>query len=52
MIAELKDVSNDLGKKKAKIDCVIQALLMEENADDVEGEQEEKEDDDEGSADA
>ncbi|MCI75027.1 hypothetical protein A2U01_0096293, partial [Trifolium medium] len=51
-IAELEDVSNDLGEKKAKIDCVIQALMMEENADGDEGEQEEKEDDEAGSADA
>ncbi|MCI68378.1 hypothetical protein A2U01_0089639, partial [Trifolium medium] len=33
MIAELEDVSNDLGEKKAKIDRIIQALMMEENAD-------------------
>ncbi|MCI07877.1 hypothetical protein A2U01_0028946, partial [Trifolium medium] len=30
MIAELEDVSIDLGEKKAKIDRVIQALMMEE----------------------
>ncbi|MCI91631.1 hypothetical protein A2U01_0112925 [Trifolium medium] len=41
MIAELQDVSNDLGEKKSKVDPVIQALILEENA---EGEQEEKED--------
>ncbi|MCI63164.1 hypothetical protein A2U01_0084421, partial [Trifolium medium] len=44
MIAELEYVSNDLGEKKAKIDRVIQALMLEENADAAEGEQEEKED--------
>ncbi|MCI22338.1 hypothetical protein A2U01_0043514, partial [Trifolium medium] len=29
MIAELEDVSNDLGEKKAKIDRVIQALMLD-----------------------
>ncbi|MCI87080.1 hypothetical protein A2U01_0108361, partial [Trifolium medium] len=48
MIAELEDVSNELGQKKAKIDRVIQALLLEENAVVAEGEQEEKEDDEAG----
>ncbi|MCI95867.1 hypothetical protein A2U01_0117166, partial [Trifolium medium] len=37
MIAELEEVSNDLGEKKDKVDRVIQALLMEENADVAEG---------------
>ncbi|MCI73626.1 hypothetical protein A2U01_0094890, partial [Trifolium medium] len=52
MIAELEDVSNDLGEKKTKIDRVIKALMREENADVAEGEQEENEDDEAGSADA
>ncbi|MCI94403.1 hypothetical protein A2U01_0115701, partial [Trifolium medium] len=47
----LEDVNNDLGEKKAKIDRVIQDLMMEENADAAEGEQEEKEDGEAGSAD-
>ncbi|MCI97205.1 hypothetical protein A2U01_0118506, partial [Trifolium medium] len=50
--AELQDVSNDLGEKKSKVDRVIQALTMEESADVAEGEQEENEDDETGSADA
>ncbi|MCI85868.1 hypothetical protein A2U01_0107147, partial [Trifolium medium] len=33
MIAELEDVSNDLGEKKAKVDRVIQALRLEEDVD-------------------
>ncbi|MCI43523.1 hypothetical protein A2U01_0064760, partial [Trifolium medium] len=37
MIAELEDVSADMGEKNAKIDRVIQALMMEENADVAEG---------------
>ncbi|MCI87536.1 hypothetical protein A2U01_0108820, partial [Trifolium medium] len=52
MIAELEDVSMDLGEKKAKIDRVIQTLMMEENYNVAQGEQEEKEDDEAGSADA
>ncbi|MCI31271.1 hypothetical protein A2U01_0052483 [Trifolium medium] len=52
MIAELKDVSNDLGEKKFKIDHVIQALELKENDEGVVGEQEEKEDEDAGSSDA
>ncbi|MCI58365.1 hypothetical protein A2U01_0079620, partial [Trifolium medium] len=52
MIAELQDVSNDLGEKKSKVDRVIQALMLEENAEADMGEQEEKDDDDAGSADA
>ncbi|MCI58239.1 hypothetical protein A2U01_0079493, partial [Trifolium medium] len=37
MIAELKDVSNDLGEKKSKIDRVIQVLELEENDEGVVG---------------
>ncbi|MCI37871.1 hypothetical protein A2U01_0059098 [Trifolium medium] len=52
MIAELQDVSSDLGEKKSKIDRVIQDLMLEEGADVAESEQEEKEDGDAGRADA
>ncbi|MCI65149.1 hypothetical protein A2U01_0086407 [Trifolium medium] len=52
MIAELQDVSNDLGENKSKVDRVIQAFMLEENTEVDMGEQEEKEDDDAGSADA
>ncbi|MCI39039.1 hypothetical protein A2U01_0060268 [Trifolium medium] len=52
MITELKDVSNDLGEKKFKIDRVIQALELEENDEGVVGEQEEKEEDDDAGSSA
>ncbi|MCI77720.1 hypothetical protein A2U01_0098990 [Trifolium medium] len=52
MIAELQDVSNDLGEKKSKIDRVIQALMLEDGDDVAEGKQVEKEDDDAENADA
>ncbi|MCI81053.1 hypothetical protein A2U01_0102325, partial [Trifolium medium] len=44
MIAELQDVSNNLGEKKSKVDRVIQALMLEENVEAADGEQEEKDD--------
>ncbi|MCI20232.1 envelope-like protein [Trifolium medium] len=44
MIADLKDVSKALGEKKSKLDRVIQALELEEDAEVMKGEQEDKED--------
>ncbi|MCH94597.1 hypothetical protein A2U01_0015560, partial [Trifolium medium] len=44
MIADLKDVSKTLGEKKSKLDRVIQAIELEENAEAMDAEQEEEED--------